>query len=281
MDNNEKWDLIIKPAGNLNFNLKELLHYKFLMYLFVKRDFVTYYKQTILGPLWYIIQPLLTTLVFTVIFGNIAKIPTDGIPTTVFYLIGITFWGLFSESMTSTSNIFVTNAQIFGKVYFPRLTVPIARMTSNYIKFFIQLFLFLGFYLYFLFFTKSMKPNLYLLFVPLICIQFSIIAFGIGIIISSLTTKYRDLQFVVTFGVQLWMYATPVIYPMSNIPSQWLWVFIVNPIAYPMEFLKYAFTGQGIVNFTYLGISFATSILLLIIGLFNFNKVEKDFMDRV
>ena len=153
MDNDEKWDLIIKPAGSLNFNLKELLHYKFLMYLFVKRDFVTYYKQTILGPLWYIIQPLLTTLVFTVIFGNIAKIPTDGIPTTVFYLIGITFWGLFSESMSSTSNIFVTNAQIFGKVYFPRLTVPIARITSNYIKFFIQLVLFFGFYFYFLFFT--------------------------------------------------------------------------------------------------------------------------------
>ena len=208
----EHWDLVIKPkTGWFDIHLGELYRYRDLIYMFVKRDFVTFYKQTILGPLWYIIQPLVNTLVFTIIFGKIAKISTDGIPPFLFYMAGTVVWGYFAACLTGTSNTFVSNAGIFGKVYFPRLTVPVSNVIIGLLQFGIQFVLFLGFLIYFIWRGAEIHPNYFIFAMPLVLLQMAILGLGFGILISSLTTKYRDLTFAMGFGVQLWMYATPVV----------------------------------------------------------------------
>lgn len=277
-----EWTSIIRPvSGWFDLHLSELWNYRDLVMLFVKRDFVSVYKQTILGPLWYLIQPLLTTLVFTVIFGKVAKISTDGLPQILFYLSGFIAWRYFSDCLTKTSNTFVSNAHIFGKVYFPRLTVPLSVVISNLIALAVQVFLFLGFWAYF--YSTGAKihfqPLLFLL--PLVILQMAALGLGCGIIISSLTTKYRDLAQLVGFGVQLWMYATPVVYPMSIISEKWLWLMVFNPMAPLIELFRYSFLGVGTVNVGILSISFFMTIIILTGGIVLFSRVDKSFMDNI
>lgn len=281
---NKNWDIIIssKRKKYLTFkDFKDLIEYKDLIFNFINRDFVTQYKQTILGPLWYIIQPILTTVIFTIIFGNIARIPTDGLPKPLFYLGGITLWNFFSSTLTSTSNIFTSNSNIFGKVYFPRIVVPVSIMISNYIKLFIQFLLFMAFYIFFIIQMPSVRPNIYLLFLPLILVQLSLLGVSCGVFISSITTKYRDLQYLVGFGVQLWMYATPVIYPISQISDKWQWIFMINPLSYSLELFKYSFTGYGSLNLKYFFIGCGVTLILFIISFRSFKKAEETFIDRV
>ncbi len=278
----ENWTLIIRPKRHLfDINLKELWRYKDLIYLFVRRDFVAKYKQTILGPLWFIIQPLLTTLMFTVVFGKIAGIPTDGLPKILFYLAGITPWNYFANSLKNTSNTFVKNANIFGKVYFPRLVTPISIVISGLIEFFIQFAFLLAFIAYYWIAGAQIEPNWYLLLLPVLIFMLAGLGLGFGIIISAMTTKYRDLANLVAFGVQLWMYATPIIYPLSEIPEKYkIWV-ILNPVSPIIETFRYALLGRGTVEWWHLGYSFGAMILILVFGILIFNKVEQSFMDTV
>jgi len=278
-----QWTTVISPPAHpFDLKLGELWRYRDLIGLFVWRDFVSVYKQTILGPLWYLIQPLLTTLVFTIIFGRVAKIPTDGIPPVLFYMAGIVMWRYFADCLTKTSNTFVGNAGIFGKVYFPRLTVPVSVVISNLIGLSIQLLLFLGFWVYYLSKTDAvvMHPG-YLVLLPLLIVQMAALGLGFGIIVSSLTTKYRDLTQLVGFGVQLWMYATPIVYPMSIIPEQWRWLVALNPMSPVIEIFKYTFLGQGVVEFQYWLISIIVTLVVLLVGIVLFNRIEKSFMDTV
>lgn len=279
----EEWTTIIKSKNRI-FEvgyLKELAHYWDLAMLLVRRDFVAYYKQTLLGPLWYIIQPLLSTLVFTIIFGNIANIPTDGVPQPLFYMSGILFWNYFSECLSKNSTTFTTNANIFGKVYFPRLTVPISVVLSNLIKFVIQLALFIGFYVYYVIIGSKITPNWTLFLFPLLILETAVLSLGVGVVISSLTTKYRDLTFLVSFGIQLWMYATPIVYPLSQIPEKWRFAFILNPMSSIVETFRYGAIGSGELNWFYLGVGAAVTLGIFIVGVLMFEKVEKTFMDRV
>ena len=280
MDNN--WTTIIKPkTGWFDINLKELIQYKDLIVMFVKRDFKTMYKQTILGPLWIIINPLLTTLMFTVVFGNIANISTDGMPQIVFYMLGTTVWTYFSSCLTKTSSTFTGNAAIFGKVYFPRLVTPISTVISGLINFGVQFLMFLGFMAYFMIKGSPIEPNLWILITPLLLVQLAALALGFGIIISSMTTKYRDLAVVVTFGVQLWMYATPVVYPASQIGGKLKTLMMLNPVSPIVESFRYAFLGSGSIPWNYLGISVVTTLVVLFAGVVLFSRVEKTFMDTV
>ena len=281
-DDNQTWDILIKPSKGFDgFHVKELLHYSDLVFLFVRRDFVAQYKQTILGPLWYIIQPLLTTVVFTIIFGKVAKIPTDGLPGPLFYLAGLTLWNFFQTTLVEVSNIFVKNAQLFSKVYFPRMIAPISSVISKYIAFGIQLLLFLGIYFYYLSNSSAIHPNRYLFFLPLIVLQVSVLALSCGVIITAITVKYRDLQYLVTFGMQLWMYGTPIVYPISQIPEKWQWALAVNPMAYTVDLFKYAFTGVGECNLKYFGISCLVTAILALWGAAAYAKAEKTFVDKV
>jgi len=276
------WTSIIRPrSGWFDINLPELWSYRDLIFLFVRRDFVAFYKQTILGPLWFLLQPLFTTLVFTIVFGRIAQIPTDGLPQIIFYMAGITVWNYYSNCLNQTSNTFVTNAGIFGKVYFPRLTVPISVVLTNLITFAIQFGLFLAFVAFFYLKGSSVQPNLWILSTPLLLIQMAALGLGMGIIISSLTTKYRDLTYVVGFGVQLWMYATPIVYPMSQIPSKWHWMIALNPMTAIVETFRYAFLGAGTVQPWVSALSIGITIMILAIGIVLFSRVEKTFMDTV
>lgn len=279
------WLEIITPKKHIfDINFKELWDYKYLLILFVRRDFVSIYKQTILGPLWFFIQPIFTTLIFTVIFGQLASIPTDGLPQILFYMCGITCWSYFSESLSKTSNVFIINAAIFGKVYFPRLILPISIVISNLFKFAIQFILFISFLLYYYFTGSSINPNIYILTTPLLLLLMAGLGLGFGIIISSLTTKYRDLQFLVIFGVQLFMYATPVVYPLSLAKEklgEYSWIALANPMTSVIETMKYSFLGQGEFSWYYLGYSFIFMIITLFIGTIIFNKVEQNFMDTV
>lgn len=275
------WTTIIKPQSSIfSINLKEIYSYRDLLWLFVKRDIVTIYKQTILGPLWYIIQPILTTIMFTFVFGKLANISTGGVPHIVFYLLGITIWGYFAESLAKTSNTFVVNQGIFGKVYFPRVIVPLSIIVSNLGKFFIQFALFL---IIFVFYWKSgsIKPNNVALLLPFIIVIMAIISLGFGMIFSSMTTKYRDLTFLLGFGVQLWMYATPVIYPLSAIPKKYARFIDYNPIAPLIESMRYGFLGHGKFSFGDLIYSFSFGVVVFFVGLLVFNKIEKTFMDTV
>ena len=278
----ENWTTIIKPkTGWFDINLKELIQYKDLILMFVKRDFKTMYKQTILGPLWIIINPLLTTLMFTVVFGNIANISTDGMPQIVFYMLGTTVWTYFSSCLTKTSSTFTANAGIFGKVYFPRLVTPISTVISGLINFGVQFLMFLGFMAYFMIKGSPIEPNLWILITPLLLVQLAALALGFGIIISSMTTKYRDLAVLVTFGVQLWMYATPVVYPASQIGGKLKTLMMLNPVSPIVESFRYAFLGSGSIPWNYLGISVVTTLVVLFAGVVLFSRVEKTFMDTV
>jgi lipopolysaccharide transport system permease protein len=279
---NQKWDLIIRSKRNLlDLRLGELWRYRDLVMLFVRRDFVSAYKQTILGPLWYLIQPLLTTIIFTVIFGNIAKLPTDGLPQFLFYMSGTVIWTYFSDCLSKTSITFVSNSNLFGKVYFPRLAVPVSILISSLITFLIQFAFFLAFMLFFVLQGTSIHPNLWILFFPVLILMMAGLGLGFGIIISSLTTKYRDLRFLVQFGVQLLMYATPVIYPASSIPARYRVLINANPMTSIVETFRYAFLGAGTIDPTQLIYSFVFTIVVVVIGVIIFNRVEATFMDTV
>lgn len=278
----QEWTYIIKPvSGWFDLHLSALWRYRDLVFLFVRRDFVSVYKQTILGPLWSLIQPLFTTLVFTVIFGKVAKLPTDGVPPMIFYMSGIVVWRYFADCLTKTSNTFVGNAGIFGKVWFPRLTVPISVVISNLISFCIQFALFFCFWVFFVMKGSSISPKPFILLLPFLVIQMAALGLGFGIIVSSLTTKYRDLAQLIGFGMQLWMYATPIVYPVSLIPEEWQWLMALNPMASIIEAFRYAFLGAGTIHFWQMGLSLVTTIIVLCIGIILFSRVEKSFMDTV
>jgi len=249
--------------------------------MLVKRDFIATYKQTILGPIWFFIQPLLTTLTFIIVFGNIAKISTDGVPMTLFYLAGITLWNYFSECLNKTATVFKDNATIFGKVYFPRLVMPLSIVVSNLVRFGIQFLLFLIFWAWYLIKGANIHPNALILLTPYLILLMALIALGAGMIITALTTKYRDLVFLLSFGVQLLMYATPIIYPLSTISPKYAWLIKSNPLSSLVESFRYAFTGSGQFSWMSLGYSTLFAIGLLVIGTVTFNKVEKSFMDTV
>lgn len=281
MQNNE-WDLIIKPKRSLlDVDLKALWKYRDLLFLFVRRDFVSTYKQTILGPIWFLIQPIITTITFLIIFGNIAKIPTDGIPPALFYMAGIVMWTYFADCLTNTSNTFIANSSIFGKVYFPRLIVPLSLVVSSMVKLGIQLVLFAVFWLYF--YTKGALISIHATAVLLPFLLLLMAGYGLafGIIISSLTTKYRDLKFLVHFGVQLLMYVSPVVYPLSTVPEKYKWILLMNPMTSIIETFKYSFLGAGEYNPIYLINSFIVLIIVLSLSIILFNKVEKNFMDTI
>jgi lipopolysaccharide transport system permease protein len=278
----EKWDLVIQPGKRwFDLHLQDLWRYRDLISLFVKRDFVTFYKQTAFGPLWYIIQPLLTTVVFTVVFGKVARVSTDGITPFLFYLAGNVAWNYFSGCLNETSSTFVKNAGIFGKVYFPRLTVPVSVVIINLVKFGIQFALFLVFYVYFIARGLPFHPTFYIVLLPVLILQMAVLSLGSGILVSSLTIKYRDLIFVMSFAVQLWMYASSVIIPASSIPEKYRPIYMLNPMASVIEMFRYAFMGQGIVDAVYVGISWAVTLAILFSGIILFSRVEKSFMDTV
>lgn len=278
----EDWDLIITPRKKWwDLQLRDVWHYRDLIRLFVRRDFVSVYKQTILGPLWYLIQPLLTTITFTVVFGNIAQLPTDGLPQFLFYMSGTVIWTYFAECLTKTSNTFVNNSQLFGKVYFPRLAVPVSILFSNLITFAVQFALFLAFMGYFAIQGSVIQPNRWILLTPVLVLMMAGLGLGFGIIISSLTTKYRDLRFLVQFGVTLLMYATPVIYPVSAIPERYQILIRANPMTPIVETFRYAFLGAGTINPLDLVYSFIFMIIVVVIGTVIFNRVEATFLDTV
>lgn len=280
--NNQQWDLIIKPKRSLfSLDLMQLWRYSDLMFLFVKRDFVAAYKQTILGPLWFLIQPILTTITFVVIFGNVAKISTDGMPHILFYMSGIVLWSYFSECLTRTSDTFAGNTGLFGKVYFPRLVVPMSIIVSSLIRLSIQLLLFFCFWGYY--YSKGIQIHLNSasLYFPFLLILMAGHGLGLGIIISSMTTKYRDLRFLVQFGVQLLMYASPIVYPLSSVPEKYHWILLLNPMTSIIETFKFGFLGIGVFHLHYLLYNFLAMIAILSFGLLIFNKVEKSFMDTV
>jgi lipopolysaccharide transport system permease protein len=282
MQKEEHWDLTIKPQSHwYDLRIKEIFKYKDLLFLFVKRDFISIYKQTILGPLWFFIQPIITAITFTVIFGNLAKISTDGLPQILFYMCGITLWNYFADTLTKTADTFSSNVNIFGKVYFPRMIVPLSVVVSNLIKLGIQFLLFLCIWIYYLIQTDLIHPNKMLVLIPYLIILIGFMALSFGIIISSLTTKYRDLKFLVTFGIQLMMYASPIVYPLSIVPEKYKWIIIANPVTSIIESFKYAFLGVGEFNWFYLGYSTLFTIVLFMIGLVIFHRVEKSFMDTV
>lgn len=273
----------IKPKTSIfELNLQELWDYRDLIFMYTKRDIVTFYKQTILGPLWFVIQPVLTTIMFMFVFGNLAGLSTDGIPQPLFYFSGILIWNYFSDCLTRNSKIFVENQQVFGKVYFPRLVVPISITLSNLVRFFIQLVIFIIIYVYFALQSGSVvNPNLYSLLFPLLIIMSAGLSLGFGIIFSSLTTKYKDLTFLLQFAVQLWMYATPVIYPLNSIPQDKQWLIALNPMTSIIETFKYGAIGQGVFSWFQLAYSFVFMLILLVVGIVIFNKIEKGFMDTV
>lgn len=278
----EKWDLRIKPYSKwYNLRLSEIWKYKDLLLLFVRRDFISVYKQTILGPVWFFIQPIITALTFTVIFGNFAKIPTDGIPQLLFYMSGITLWNYFSDTLIKTSDTFSANAGIFGKVYFPRLIVPLSIVVSNLIKLGVQFLLFMTVWIYYMVSGDSIHPNAYMVLVPFLIILMGFMGLSFGILISSMTTKYRDLKFLIGFGVQLMMYASPIVYPLSIIPEKYKWYLVLNPVTSIIESFKYAFLGVGEFSWNYLVYSFVFTIVLFFLSLVVFHKVEKSFMDTV
>lgn len=274
------WEISSKRSL-LDLKLKDTWEYRDLLWLLVRRDFVSSYKQTILGPLWYIIQPLLTTIIYSVIFGSIAHISTSGLPGPIFYMAGITLWNFFTDCFFKSSGVFRDNAGIFGKVYFPRFVVPLSNVIGNLVRLSIQLLLFLCFLGYYASHYNSIHPNVYLLLFPLLVVTTAVLALGSGMIVSSLTTKYRDLSFLVSFGVQLLMYATTVIYPLSSAPPEYRWIIMINPMTAIIETFRYGFLGTG--NFSWHLLAYTTlfAFLLLFIGMVVFTRVEKNFIDTV
>lgn len=278
----EYWDIIIRPKRHLfDIDLKELWEHRDLLMMFVKRDIVTVYKQTILGPIWFFVQPIMTTAIYVVVFGNIARISTDGIPKQLFYLSGILMWNYFAECLNQTSDTFTQNANLFGKVYFPRLIVPLSKVASGLMKFGIQLLLFFGMYAYILVNNPHVRPTLWLFLFPYFVVLMAGMGLAFGIIFTSWTTKYRDLKFLLSFGVQLLMYASPVIYPVSTLSERARRIMLLNPIAYVLEGFKYAFLGAGV--HTGAGLAYVTifTVVMLAFGIVIFNKTEQNFMDTV
>jgi lipopolysaccharide transport system permease protein len=279
-----KYTLVIQPKDKLlDLNLKEVWRYRDLLFLFVRRDFVAVYKQTIFGPLWFFIQPILTTIMFMVVFGGIAKMSTDGLPQAVFYLAGIVSWNYFADALKATSETFTANATIFGKVYFPRVITPLSIVTSKLLTFGVQFLLFLLVFFYYIFFTDAnLNPNITILLVPVLVIMTAGLALGLGLVITALTTKYRDFRFLVGFAIQLAMYATPIIYPLSEITDDRIKMAVqANPMSSIIETFRYAFTGTGNFSWTSLGYSFGIMVVLMMVGTIIFNKVQKTFMDTV
>ena len=274
---------IIKPQNKLfEIDFKEIWRYRDLLVMFIKRDIVTQYKQTILGPTWYFIQPALTTIMYMVVFGGIAGISTDGLPQPLFYLAGIVLWQYFSECLNKTSATFTQNQHIFGKVYFPRLISPLSNVLSNLVRMSIQFLLFLIVYVYYVAVGVDVMPNAYALLLPLLIVMLAGLSLGFGIIISSMTTKYRDLTILFTFIVQLWMYATPVIYPLSTISNEKIRMLMgINPLTSIFEAFKYGMLGVGQFSWAGLGYSFGFMVVLLLVGVVVFNKVQRSFMDTV
>ncbi len=280
----EPWSLEIRPEESLlHVDLGELWRYRSLFGMFVRRDIVTMYKQTILGPLWFFIQPVLTTIMYMVVFGGIAGISTDGLPQPLFYLSGICLWQYFADCLTRTSSTFIANAHVFGKVYFPRLVVPLSIVTSNLVRLFIQMFLFLAVYLYYLAGSNvPVHPNWHALLTPLLVVLLAGLGLGFGVFFSSFTTKYRDLTYLLTFFVQLWMYATPVIYPLSTITSAKVrTVMLANPVTAIVETFKYGVLGVGSFSWGALAYSAAFCVVLLSVGVVVFNRVQRRFIDTV
>ena len=282
MSEKENWTTIITPKNSFfRLNLKELWQYRDLITSFVKRDITSTYKQTILGPLWFFIQPIFTTIMFLIVFGNIAKIPTDGVPQVLFYMNGIILWNYFSKCLVSTSNTFVANSAIFKKVYFSRLTIPLSNVISALVQFVIQLALFIIILIAYKIHEADFKLSFAVFAVPLFVLQMAVLGLGIGLIITSLTTKYRDLTHLIGFAVQLWMYATPIVYPLSMVPEKWRSLYVLNPVVPILESFKHAFFSTGMPSLTEYGISIAMTIFLLFAGIFVFNFVEKNFVDTV
>lgn len=278
----KEWTEVIRPKKHIfDLRLKDLWRYKDLLMLLVRRDFVAVYKQTILGPLWYFLQPLLTTLMMYVVFTKIAKISTDGLPPILFYMIGNVAWAYFSACLTKTSNTFIANAAIFGKVYFPRLIIPFSIVISGLFAFFTQLILFFALLIYYNFNGFDVQLSTSLLLIPYFIILMALLGLGLGIIISSLTTKYRDLVFFLNFGVQLFMYATPVIYPVSTTGGVLRKIIMLNPMTSIVEGFRNAFLGTGMLDFNYILYTTVFTIVVLFIGIVIFNKVEQNFMDTV
>ena len=281
-ESTENFQYSINPRDKLlDLRLKDIWFYRDLLMLFVRRDFVAYYKQTVLGPVWFFIQPLLTTIVFTVVFGNIAKLSTDGLPPMLFYLAGVTAWNYFAECLRKTSDTFMANANIFGKVYFPRIIVPVSMTITNLITFGIQFILFVGFLLYFILTGANVTPNWHMIIFPLLVATMGIMGLSFGLLLTSMTTKYRDFKFLVAFGIQLLMYATPVIYPISAIPEKYHWIILANPMTSIIETFRYAFLGAG--NMSWIGLTYSIgfTIILFLSGLIIFNRTEKNFMDII
>lgn len=281
MSGHEQPVTVITPKGGPGLGLGEIWRYRDLVLLFVRRDFVSVYKQTVLGPLWFLIQPLLTTLTFTVIFGKVAKIPTGEAPPLLFYLAGVVCWKYFSECLVRSSATFITNAPLFGKVYFPRLTVPVAMALSHLLGFAIQFALFLGFLAFYWGIGAVPGPGPLVVLVPALLAIMATLGLGLGAIVSALTTKYRDLQFLVSFGVQLFMFATPVVYPLSLVPERFRMLALANPMTAVVETFRFAFLGSGEFSWLQLGCSAGTALAVLALGLAMFRRVEGDFMDTV
>ena len=276
------WTLVIEPKGRLfDLKLKELWHYRDLVYLFVWRDFVAQYKQTVLGPAWHVLQPLITTVVFTVVFGKIAAIPTDGAPPFLFYMAGTMLWGYFAGVFGSTSSTFTNNANLFGKVYFPRLAVPVATLFSRLIGFGLHMGFFLCFLAWYLYKGAQVQPNAWLLAAPLLLLMTAALALGLGVIVSALTTRYRDLAVVVGFGTQLLMFATPIVYPLSSVPEAYRGWMALNPMAPIVETFRHGFLGTGVVYLPMLGTAGASIMVILLLGVLIFTHVERTFMDTV
>lgn len=277
-----KFAYSIQPHDKLiSLRFKEIYRYRDLLFLFVRRDFVAKYKQTILGPAWFFIQPILQTAVMTVVFGGMAKLSTDGVPPILFYLSGLTAWNYFSQCLLTTSNTFTMNAALFGKVYFPRAITPISIIISNLIQFMIGLLLFLGVYVYYWFDGYTMHPNSTLLLLPIIILIMGFMGLGLGMLISAMTTKYRDLQFLVAFSVQLLMYATPVILPLSAVPDKYRIFMLINPMTGIIETFKFGFFGLGTMEWGLLAYSTIFTVVVFLLGLIIFNRTEKNFMDTV
>jgi lipopolysaccharide transport system permease protein len=277
-----RWSRVLEARKSwLDLRLRELWRYRDLIALFVHRDFVAQYKQTVLGPLWLVVQPLFTTVVFVVIFQKIAKIPTDGIPSILFYMCGVTAWNYFADCLTKTSNTFGANNQIFEKVYFPRLTVPISIVITNLATFTIQFALFLVFCAFFFLKGAPVHPSWHILVLPVLLLQMAALGLGAGCLVSALTTRYRDLAMLVSFGVQLWMYASCIAYPLSAVPAEARWLFALNPMVPIVESLRFAFLGTGIIEGWQLAVGAAESALILFAGLVIFCRVEKKFTDTI
>jgi len=276
------WDkVIVSKRGLFSLDLKSVWSYKDLLYMFVKRDFISNYKQTILGPLWFFLQPLFQALMMTLVFGKIAGISSDGIPGVLFYLGGLTLWIYFADCLSKTSDTFIVNQNIIGKVYFPRLIIPLSIAVSGMLKLLVQLFLFFVVWAYYFYKGVNIQMNSFALLLPLLILTMGIMGLGFGLLITSLTTKYRDFKFLIQFGVQLFMYASPVVYPVSIVDAEYRFYIWLNPVSSIIETFKFGFTGKGIVEPWALVYTFCFTLVILCIGILSFNKVERNVMDNV